>query len=194
MDVWSDSEALTPVIKWAPGRVAQWIAYRSDWWLGGSEFDTRSMQTFFPVISWLTGKYMFLWKAWHWTHSVTHSVTGVRNINTKFLKRHFIPLGITTSIDQKTYIAFNPFPNKPWFLRVCSTGLLKTLWETGKLLVTSNFSFSHGVFFPFRELFAIFIQFQNYSLQTLSVWKSLKFIVWERVNPLPHNPESWWPV
>ena len=36
----------------------------------------------------------------------------------------------------------NPFPNKPWFLRVCSTSLLKTLWEKEKLLVTSNFSFS----------------------------------------------------
>ena len=23
----------------------------------------------------------------------------------------------------------NPFPNKPWFLHVCSTGLLKILWE-----------------------------------------------------------------
>ena len=40
----------------------------------------------------------------------------------------------------------NPFPNKPWFLRVCSTGLLKTLWEKEKLLVMSNFSFSHSVF------------------------------------------------
>ena len=29
----------------------------------------------------------------------------------------------------------------PWFLRVCSTSLLKTLWEKEKLLVTSNFSF-----------------------------------------------------
>ena len=44
---------------------------------------------------------------------------------------------------------FNPFPNKPWFLRVCSTSLLKTLWEKEKLLVTSNFSFSHRVFHPF---------------------------------------------
>ena len=43
----------------------------------------------------------------------------------------------------------NPFPNKPWFLRVCSTSLLKTLWEKDKLLVTSNFSFSHSVFYPF---------------------------------------------
>ena len=45
-----------------------------------------------------------------------------------------------------TYGIFNPFPNKPWFLRVCSTSLLKTLWEKEKLLVTSNFFFSNSVF------------------------------------------------
>ena len=44
---------------------------------------------------------------------------------------------------------FNPFPKKPWFLRVCGTSLLKTLWEKEKLLVTSNFSFSHSVCFSF---------------------------------------------
>ena len=55
---------------------------------------------------------------------------------------------------------FNPFPNKPWFLRVCSTSLLKTLWENEKLLVTSVFSFSHSVFYPFGELSAIFIKFE----------------------------------
>ena len=76
---------------------------------------------------------------------------------------------------------FNPFPNKPWFLRVCSTSLLKTLWEKEKLLVTSNFSFSHSVYYQFGELSAIFINFENGRLQTLSVWKSLKFVVWERV-------------
>ena len=31
-------------------------------------------------------------------------------------------------------------------LRVCSAGLLKTLWKKEKLLVTSNFSVSHNVF------------------------------------------------
>ena len=51
----------------------------------------------------------------------------------------------------------NPFPNKPWFLRVCSTSLLETLWEKEKLLVMSNFSFSHSVFYLFKELSAIFI-------------------------------------
>ena len=53
-------------------------------------------------------------------------------------------------------IVFNPFPNKPWFLCVCSTSLLKTLWEKEKLLVTSNFSFSHSVFYLFEELSDIF--------------------------------------
>ena len=55
-----------------------------------------------------------------------------------------------------------PFPNKPLFLRVCSTTLLTTisslmkivessskeekmLWEKKRLLVMINFSFSHGV-------------------------------------------------
>ena len=55
---------------------------------------------------------------------------------------------------------FNPFPNKPWFLRVCCTSLLKTLLEKEKLLVTSNFSFSHSVFYLFGELSAIFVKFK----------------------------------
>ena len=57
-------------------------------------------------------------------------------------------------------ILFNPFPNKPWFLRVCSTSLLKTLWEKEKLLIMSNFSFSHNVFYPFEELSSSFINFE----------------------------------
>ena len=50
----------------------------------------------------------------------------------------------------------NPFSNKPWILRFCSTRLLKTLWEKEKLLVTSNFYFFHGVFYLIEELSAIF--------------------------------------
>ena len=73
----------------------------------------------------------------------------------------------------------NPFLNKPWFLRVCSISLLKTQWEKEKLFLTSNFSFSHSVYYPFGELTP---QLWNCRLQTLSVWKSLKFVVWERVN------------
>ena len=61
---------------------------------------------------------------------------------------------------KKTNADINPFPNKPWFLHVCSTSLLKTLWEKEKLLVTSNFSFSHSVFNPFGQLFSIFLKFE----------------------------------
>ena len=41
----------------------------------------------------------------------------------------------------------NPFPNKFWFLCICSTSLLKTVWEKEKLLLTSNFS-------PFPTVFS----------------------------------------
>ena len=61
---------------------------------------------------------------------------------------------------EATHEEINPFPNKPWFLCVCSTSLLKTLWEKEKLLVTSNFSFFHNVFYPFEELSAIFMKFK----------------------------------
>ena len=60
--------------------------------------------------------------------------------------------------DKNAYI--NPFPNKPWFLHVFSTSLLKTLRQKEKLLVTSNFSFSHSVFYPFEDVFANFIKFE----------------------------------
>ena len=38
-------------------------------------------------------------------------------------------------------LPFNPFPNKPWVLCVCSTSFMKILWEKEKLLIDSNFSF-----------------------------------------------------
>ena len=55
---------------------------------------------------------------------------------------------------------FSPFPNKPWFLGVCRTSLLKTLLEKEKLLVKSNFSFSHCVFYHLGALSFIFIKFE----------------------------------
>ena len=65
---------------------------------------------------------------------------------------------ISGGIKKVIYWSFNPFPKKPWFLRVCSKSLLKTLWEKEKLLVTSNFSFSNSVFNPFGELSPIFMK------------------------------------
>ena len=50
----------------------------------------------------------------------------------------------------------NPFPNKPWFLRVCSTNLLKTLWEN----TVGKGEISHSVFYQYGELSAIFIKLE----------------------------------
>ena len=77
-------------------------------------------------------------------------------------------------------MAVNPFPNKPWFLHICSTSLLKTLWEKEKLLVMSNFSFSQ-CFLPCYITSCHFHQIQNCRMQTLLVCKSLKFVILERV-------------
>ena len=74
----------------------------------------------------------------------------------------------------------NPFPNKPWFSRVCSTGLLKTLGK-GEIARNEQFLLFPQCFLSFWRTCCHFHQISNCSLQTLSVWKSLKFVVWERV-------------
>ena len=56
-------------------------------------------------------------------------------------------------------LTVNPSPHSNTFWRPWETSLLKTLRQKEKLLVTSNFSFIHSVFYPFRELSEIFIKF-----------------------------------
>ena len=68
-----------------------------------------------------------------------------------------------------TIQTFKPFPNKFWFLHVCSKSLLITLWEREKLLIWSNFNFSQ-CFLPFWRICCHFHQILNCHLQTLSVW------------------------
>ena len=88
----------------------------------------------------------------------------------------------------------NPFPNKPWFLRVCRKRLFKTLWEKENLLVTSNFSFSHSVFYLFRDLSAIFIKFEIVvwklfefeRVQNLSFGKGLSPLLWRQCSLMAH--------
>ena len=82
-------------------------------------------------------------------------------------------------------VQFNPFPNKPGILRVCGKSLLKTLWEKEKLLVMSNFSFSHSVFYLFEEFSAILNKteivvctvFQFGRVYDLSFGKGLRFLL-----------------
>ena len=43
---------------------------------------------------------------------------------------------------------FNHFPNKPWFLRVYSVSLLKTLWEKGEIARNEQFLLFPQCFLP----------------------------------------------
>ena len=58
--------------------------------------------------------------------------------------------------------------------------------EKEKLLVTCNYSLSHNVFYPIREFSAIFIK-PEIVVCKHSVWTSLKFVIWEKVNALPND-------
>ena len=80
-------------------------------------------------------------------------------------------------------IAIYSLPNKPWFSCVCLTSLLKTLWKKEKLLIMSNFCISHCVFYPSRELSAIFIKPEIVVCKLFQLnYRSLKFVAWKRVN------------
>ena len=77
-----------------------------------------------------------------------------------FLYDAYVPYLIFCSPPKFNEGRVKHFPNKPRFLRVCSTSVLKTLREKEKLLITSNSTFCHSVFYPFGELSAISIEFK----------------------------------
>ena len=88
-----------------------------------------------------------------WCHLLQFSISPdeILTINFSIIETH--------TLSQKHRL-LNPLPNRPWCLQVFSTSLLKTLWEKEKLLIKSNFSFSHSLFYPFQEFSAIFIKFK----------------------------------
>ena len=57
-------------------------------------------------------------------------------------------------------------------LCVCSTNLLKTLWEKAKLHIKSNLSFFHSVFYPFGELSAFSSTMKLSSANSISLEES----------------------
>ena len=52
----------------------------------------------------------------------------------------------------------------------------------GEIARDEQFLLFPHCFLPFRRPFCYFDQIQNFRVLTLSVWKSLKSVVWERVN------------
>ena len=80
------------------------------------------------------------------------------------------------------WLIHNPFPNKPWFLHVCITSHLKTLCLHHAH--HEQFLLFPQCFLSFLKTFHHFYQIWNCRLQTLSVWKSLNFVVWQRAKTL----------
>ena len=76
------------------------------------------------------------------------------------------------------YFQRRPLPwsltlNKPWFLCVCSTSLLKTLWEKGEIACNEQFLLFPQCFLLFGELSVIFMKFEIVvcKLNSLEVYK-----------------------
>ena len=76
-------------------------------------------------------------------------------------------------------------PSWPSCLRFAGQVFWKHCGKRKKMLATSNFSFSHSVFYLFGELYTFFIKFEIVVCKLFQFGKICrlgKFIVWERVS------------
>ena len=62
---------------------------------------------------------------------------------------HIIEYNLTYEWVYRSYIS--SLPHNPNFWQPWETSLSKILWEKEKMLVTSNSSFSHNVFYPIKD-------------------------------------------
>ena len=111
----------------------------------------------------------------------------------QILNYRLLTLTVWKSLRFVVWERVNPFPNKPWFLPVCNTSLMKTLWEKDILVITVIITIFRGrarneqfliflqCFLPLRRTICHIHQIQNYRLQTLSLWESVKVVVRGRV-------------
>ena len=68
-------------------------------------------------------------------------------------------------------MAFNPFPNKPWFLCDCSLSLLKTLGK-GEIARSEQFLLFPQCFLPIWRTFIHFHRFKLSSANSCSLEES----------------------
>ena len=93
-----------------------------------------------------------------------------------------LAIKITSYNSQPHVKSVSPFPNKPWFLCVYnrSTSLENTV-RKGEIASNEQFLLFPQCFPPAWRIFFHFHQIWNCRLQTVSVWKNLKFVVRTRV-------------
>ena len=75
----------------------------------------------------------------------------------------------------------NPFQNKPWFFTFLQCRSFENTVGKGEIALNEQFLLFPSVFYPVWRTSYYFHQIKNCRLQTFSVWKSPKFVVWERV-------------
>ena len=98
------------------------------------------------------------------------SIKGCTNCNLQIYKHN----NQFTSIIFLTLYQTLTFYSIDTHLRINNRQLLKTLWETKKLLITSNFFLSHKVFYSIRKLYPHLSIFMTSYLYLLLKWKSPK--------------------
>ena len=82
------------------------------------------------------------------------------------------------------------FPNQTLVFTCLSYKTFENTVGKGEMARNEQFLLFPKCFLPIWRALCHFYQIQNCRLQTLSVWKSLKFAVWERVNTL--TTDSFW--
>ena len=95
-------------------------------------------------------------------------------------------------IQTKGYVWWS-FPSKPFLKQalVFTCLLHKTLENTvgkGEIARNEQFLLFPQRFLAFSRTSRHFPQIQNCRLQPLSLWKRLKLVVWEKVNPFQNKP------
>ena len=93
---------------------------------------------------------------------------------------HTILLASVNAFNMLDLNFFNPLPNKPLFLHVCSRSPLKTL-RKGEIARNNQFLLFPKCFLSLWRTFCHIVH-ENRELSSLSVWKRLKFTVWEKFN------------
>ena len=83
----------------------------------------------------------------------------------------------------KSLKSFNSFPNKTLVFMCLQYKSFENTVGKEEIARNEQFLLFPQCFPSFLENFLPFCETQNCRLQTLSVWKSLKFVVWERVKP-----------
>ena len=78
-------------------------------------------------------------------------------------------------------IMVQPFPKQALIFKCLQYKSCENTVGKGESAHNEQFLFSSSVFYSSGELSAIFIKFKTVVFMTLSVWKSIKFVIWERV-------------